>query len=26
LSSKDGDYSDWTYSWADWTKLSALNS
>ena len=26
LSAKDGDYSDWTYSWADWTKLSALNS
>ena len=26
LSSKDGDYSDWTYSWGDWTKLSALNS
>ena len=24
LSAKDGDYSDWTYSWADWTKLSAL--
>ncbi|GAB3573346.1 L,D-transpeptidase LdtMt5 [Amycolatopsis endophytica] len=26
LSAKDGDYSDWTYSWADWTKLSALAS
>ncbi|HVV13299.1 L,D-transpeptidase [Amycolatopsis sp.] len=26
LSAKDGDYSDWTYSWDDWTKLSALNS
>ncbi|HVW39870.1 MAG TPA: Ig-like domain-containing protein [Amycolatopsis sp.] len=26
LSAKDGDYSDWTYSWTDWTKLSALNS
>ena len=26
LSSKDGDYSDWTYDWASWTKLSALNS
>ena len=25
LSSTDGDYSDWTYSWADWTKLSELN-
>jgi lipoprotein-anchoring transpeptidase ErfK/SrfK len=26
LSAKDGDYSDWTYSWADWTKLSALSA
>ncbi|HJQ47827.1 MAG TPA: Ig-like domain-containing protein [Amycolatopsis sp.] len=26
LSAKDGDYADWTYSWSDWTKLSALNS
>ncbi|NIH77998.1 L,D-transpeptidase [Amycolatopsis viridis] len=26
LSAKDGDYSDWTYSWAEWTKLSALAS
>ena len=26
LSAKDGDYADWTYSWTDWTKLSALNS
>jgi lipoprotein-anchoring transpeptidase ErfK/SrfK len=25
LSARDGDYADWTYSWADWTKLSALN-
>jgi lipoprotein-anchoring transpeptidase ErfK/SrfK len=25
LSSKDGDYADWTYSWGDWTKMSALN-
>jgi lipoprotein-anchoring transpeptidase ErfK/SrfK len=25
LGAKDGDYSDWTYSWADWTKLSAIN-
>jgi len=25
LSSADGDYSDWTYSWADWQKQSALN-
>ena len=24
LGAKDGDYSDWTYSWADWQKLSAL--
>ncbi|WP_312868108.1 L,D-transpeptidase [Amycolatopsis pithecellobii] len=23
LSPQDGDYSDWTYSWQDWTKLSA---
>lgn len=22
----DPDYSDWTYSWQDWTKLSALNA
>lgn len=26
LSAKDGDYSDWTYSWQDWTAKSALNS
>ncbi|TVT06836.1 L,D-transpeptidase family protein [Amycolatopsis bartoniae] len=26
LSPKDGDYSDWTYSWADWSKLSALSA
>ncbi|WP_208026035.1 L,D-transpeptidase [Amycolatopsis acidicola] len=26
LSAKDGDYSDWTYSWDDWAKLSALAS
>ncbi|NKQ55388.1 L,D-transpeptidase [Amycolatopsis sp. K13G38] len=26
LSAKDGDYADWTYSWADWTRMSALNS
>ncbi|GAA1984397.1 L,D-transpeptidase [Amycolatopsis minnesotensis] len=26
LSAKDGDYSDWTYSWEDWSKKSALNS
>jgi len=26
LSPADGDYSDWTYAWSDWTKLSALNS
>ncbi|TVT22713.1 L,D-transpeptidase [Amycolatopsis acidiphila] len=26
LSAKDGDYSDWTYSWSDWTKLSALSA
>jgi lipoprotein-anchoring transpeptidase ErfK/SrfK len=26
LSAKDGDYSDWTYSWEDWTKLSALST
>lgn len=26
LTPSDGDYSDWTYSWAAWTKLSALNS
>ncbi|WP_370945316.1 Ig-like domain-containing protein [Amycolatopsis sp. cg5] len=26
LTSKDGDYSDWTYTWEEWTKLSALNS
>ena len=26
LSAKDGDYADWTYSWDDWAKLSALNS
>ncbi|WP_285490140.1 L,D-transpeptidase [Amycolatopsis taiwanensis] len=25
LSPADGDYADWTYSWQDWTKLSALN-
>jgi lipoprotein-anchoring transpeptidase ErfK/SrfK len=24
LSAKDGDYSDWTYDWAGWQKLSAL--
>ncbi|MEU8630558.1 Ig-like domain-containing protein [Amycolatopsis sp. NPDC048633] len=24
LSAKDGDYSDWTYDWASWQKLSAL--
>ncbi|WP_442874635.1 L,D-transpeptidase [Amycolatopsis sp. NBC_00345] len=24
LSSKDGDYNDWTYDWASWSKLSAL--
>ncbi|QWF81241.1 L,D-transpeptidase [Amycolatopsis sp. CA-230715] len=26
LSAKDGDYSDWTYSWEDWSKKSAANS
>lgn len=26
LTPADGDYSDWTYSWQDWTKLSALNA
>ncbi|GAA4542002.1 Ig-like domain-containing protein [Amycolatopsis samaneae] len=26
LGPKDGDYSDWTYKWADWQKLSALAS
>jgi lipoprotein-anchoring transpeptidase ErfK/SrfK len=26
LSAKDGDYSDWTYSWQDWAAKSALNS
>ncbi|WP_233574260.1 L,D-transpeptidase [Amycolatopsis panacis] len=26
LSAKDGNYSDWTYDWTAWTKLSALNS
>ncbi|MFD9895071.1 Ig-like domain-containing protein [Amycolatopsis sp. NPDC059027] len=26
LGPKDGDYSDWTYNWADWQKLSALAS
>jgi lipoprotein-anchoring transpeptidase ErfK/SrfK len=26
LSAKDGDYSDWTYSWEDWTAKSALNT
>jgi lipoprotein-anchoring transpeptidase ErfK/SrfK len=26
LGAKDGDYSDWTYSWEAWTALSALNS
>ncbi|TNC22857.1 L,D-transpeptidase [Amycolatopsis alkalitolerans] len=26
LGPKDGDFSDWTYSWQDWTKLSALNA
>ncbi|WP_431873890.1 L,D-transpeptidase [Amycolatopsis sacchari] len=26
LSPRDGDYSDWTYSWDDWTKLSALSA
>ncbi|WAL65939.1 Ig-like domain-containing protein [Amycolatopsis cynarae] len=25
LGPEDGDYADWTYSWADWTKMSALN-
>jgi lipoprotein-anchoring transpeptidase ErfK/SrfK len=25
LGPHDGDYSDWTYSWADWTAKSALN-
>ncbi|WP_052371503.1 L,D-transpeptidase [Amycolatopsis taiwanensis] len=25
LSPADGDYADWTYSWQDWTKLSAIN-
>jgi lipoprotein-anchoring transpeptidase ErfK/SrfK len=24
LSSQDGDYNDWTYDWASWSKLSAL--
>ncbi|WP_370643830.1 Ig-like domain-containing protein [Amycolatopsis sp. DSM 110486] len=24
LTSKDGDYSDWTYDWAEWSKLSAV--
>ncbi|GAA3552510.1 L,D-transpeptidase LdtMt5 [Amycolatopsis ultiminotia] len=24
LSSKDGDYNDWTYDWTAWSKLSAL--
>ncbi|MGW4061646.1 L,D-transpeptidase [Amycolatopsis sp. NPDC004747] len=24
LTAKDGDYSDWTYDWAGWQKLSAL--
>lgn len=26
LSPRDGDYSDWTYSWDDWIKLSAISS
>jgi lipoprotein-anchoring transpeptidase ErfK/SrfK len=26
LGAADGDYHDWTYSWADWTKMSALNA
>ncbi|MGV9300213.1 L,D-transpeptidase [Amycolatopsis sp. NPDC003676] len=26
LGAKDGDYSDWTYDWASWTKLSALSA
>jgi lipoprotein-anchoring transpeptidase ErfK/SrfK len=26
LSADDGDYADWTYSWQDWTKRSALAS
>jgi lipoprotein-anchoring transpeptidase ErfK/SrfK len=26
LSTSDGDYADWTYSWTDWTKLSALKT
>jgi lipoprotein-anchoring transpeptidase ErfK/SrfK len=26
LTPADGDYADWTYSWQDWSKLSALNS
>nr|WP_156096416.1 Ig-like domain-containing protein [Amycolatopsis jejuensis] len=26
LGSKDGDYNDWTYDWAAWTKLSALSA
>lgn len=25
LGSKDGDYSDWTYSWSEWQAKSALN-
>ncbi|HET6504773.1 MAG TPA: Ig-like domain-containing protein [Amycolatopsis sp.] len=26
LTPADGDYADWTYSWQDWSRLSALNS
>ncbi|MCU1684759.1 MAG: hypothetical protein JWQ81_5498 [Amycolatopsis sp.] len=26
LGAADGDYHDWTYNWADWSKMSALNS